>query len=402
MSQMKRALLLDICLLPFLIYMHMGGWLREGSIDCYLIIIAIMLACFIIFSFCKEPTADYRKQNEILNLIKIGSCLGVLGVHIMNHIPLHGVYYDSLSYGSYGVNSFFLISGFSICASLESKKNSLKQYYIKRFFRIVPIYYSVIALVYVFCQLVNYPIQQDEYNLGWMRYIFFLSTSFYSKENFWVNLCATWSIPVFVVFYILAPFLVYFMNDFKKSFLGMVLGYVICEEIFPIMMDQFEPIIGIDAVIMYKNSFPLRFLWIFLVGINCYYALKYEFKELTVALYAIIFFFYCIWKCSNNVRIFVFIFILTTSLLILVNKNIRINSERISSGINIFSEYTYAIYLVHPMIIFFSQVFRPFFSNTIVYVLFLFYLITVISYTMHKLIELPAQKMCGAICRKSK
>jgi peptidoglycan/LPS O-acetylase OafA/YrhL len=57
------------------------------------------------------------------------------------------------SFGWVGVDLFFVLSGYLIAAQLfnkvsEGKKISLKEFYIKRFFRIIPAYLLVVAVYF--------------------------------------------------------------------------------------------------------------------------------------------------------------------------------------------------------------------------------------------------------------
>lgn len=53
-----------------------------------------------------------------------------------------------LSIGYVGVDIFFFLSGLGLFFSLSRKENSIKDYYIKRFFRIFPEYWSVLFILF--------------------------------------------------------------------------------------------------------------------------------------------------------------------------------------------------------------------------------------------------------------
>lgn len=94
-----------------------------------------------------------------LNLDYIDSMRGiailmVLAVHstsffdIFNivNLPLH---LENILYsGKYGVSLFFIISAYTLYRSIDIRKeNGLKKYYIRRFFRIAPLYYIILYCI---------------------------------------------------------------------------------------------------------------------------------------------------------------------------------------------------------------------------------------------------------------
>lgn len=84
--------------------------------------------------------------------------LGVVITHACHRIFSDGspwesqLWFSVTRYGSYGVDIFFGISGFLICSRLleEERRNgsiSLKKFYLRRLFRILPPYYLYLAIV---------------------------------------------------------------------------------------------------------------------------------------------------------------------------------------------------------------------------------------------------------------
>lgn len=100
--------------------------------------------------------------------------------------------------GWFGVDIFFFVSGFGLCASL-TKNDSIKQYYKRRFSRIIPTWWLILilmAIVGVIFELKGFPISISDYfywftGLGW-----------------WTGNCNfEWYIPTIIVFYLFAPLL---------------------------------------------------------------------------------------------------------------------------------------------------------------------------------------------------
>jgi peptidoglycan/LPS O-acetylase OafA/YrhL len=110
-----------------------------------------------------------------------------------------------------GVDLFFVISGFVFAKLIISAKINLSYFFIRRFFRIYPLYF--VALLIYFCLANSH---SDKINY-FIHHLFFLQTSTSKTEAFFFN-PAFWSLPVEVEFYLLIPILGYFMR-FKHSLL---------------------------------------------------------------------------------------------------------------------------------------------------------------------------------------
>jgi peptidoglycan/LPS O-acetylase OafA/YrhL len=113
--------------------------------------------------------------------------------------------------GPLGVRLFFVLSGFLITAILLRGRpdagaagvgSSLKQFYIRRFLRIFPLYYMVLAVA----ALINMPYVREA--LGW--HAFYLSNVYYSTQAIWGDgPCSHfWSLAVEEQFYLAWPLLV--------------------------------------------------------------------------------------------------------------------------------------------------------------------------------------------------
>lgn len=112
---------------------------------------------------------------------------------------------DILKFGWTGVDLFFVLSGFLIASQLFAQINkegsfSMKDFYIKRFFRIIPIYYFVLAMYFIFPILSGdqllpplWKFLTFTHNLGF--------TDFDTHRSFGV----VWSLCVEEHFYLLLP-----------------------------------------------------------------------------------------------------------------------------------------------------------------------------------------------------
>src|SRR5205085_11907813 len=87
--------------------------------------------------------------------------LMVLLLHFVGNVPptnwLERAIVGVTNYGSYGVELFFVLSGFLITGILydaHNKPHYFRNFYMRRFLRIFPLYYGVLALVFFVAPLI--------------------------------------------------------------------------------------------------------------------------------------------------------------------------------------------------------------------------------------------------------
>jgi peptidoglycan/LPS O-acetylase OafA/YrhL len=121
---------------------------------------------------------------------------------------------DLVKFGWTGVDLFFVLSGFLIASQLfEQIKNDhkidLKTFFLKRFFRIIPAYWTVL-LVYFLCPFFR---EREALMSAW-KFLFFI-------QNFGLNIVEfgtfshAWSLCVEEHFYLLLPIILFLLLRFK-------------------------------------------------------------------------------------------------------------------------------------------------------------------------------------------
>ena len=100
-----------------------------------------------------QPQA--HKTYYGLDTLRALAVIMVILFHYPRWFPHPAWFPDVLKFGWTGVDLFFVLSGFLISSQLfaQIKKEgsfSMKEFYIKRFFRILPVYYFVLALYFIF------------------------------------------------------------------------------------------------------------------------------------------------------------------------------------------------------------------------------------------------------------
>lgn len=150
---------------------------------------------------------------------------------ILFHMPSSGgaALPESLNFISshfgFGVPLFFVLSGFSMAHGYRNKfvsTDSLFNYYIRRFFRIAPLFYTILAF-----QLLNLWI-----NNGITFTIFEILINATFTFNIIPTLTdgivpASWTIGVEMIFYLLFPLIVIFLDNKRKIFTFLCLTIIL-------------------------------------------------------------------------------------------------------------------------------------------------------------------------------
>ena len=125
-----------------------------------------------------------------------------------------------LQIGWTGVDLFFVLSGFLISSQLfaqvkKGNKISIKEFYIKRFFRIIPIYYFIIAIYF------SFPFFREKEALPPLWKFLTFTQNFGTDTSKFGTFSHVWSLCVEEHFYLFFPFILIFLlnkNLFKKSY----------------------------------------------------------------------------------------------------------------------------------------------------------------------------------------
>jgi len=170
-------------------------------------------------SSLSTPAPSAKGRLEWLDGLRAIAILGVVTVHtaglVHDRSPLLQIIAQT---GQYGVQLFFVISTITIMKTLEFESNT-KFWYIKRFFRIAPLYY--IAIVFY------YPIFLVENRMGFRSHDGLAANDIIANILFmhgWVpsannsTVPGGWSIAVEMTFYAFAPAMSKFANKYSKTY----------------------------------------------------------------------------------------------------------------------------------------------------------------------------------------
>lgn len=332
--------------------------------------------------------ATVQCKSQAINgiqLLRVIATLMVMMVHFGQSLPLPDMLHRLIALGTYGVDVFFVISGFLIEKSLEHSTN-IKHFYLKRFVRIVPVYYAVIILNMIFSFLTaNYP--EDTLKLGWLRYFLFINTSLPSDNYiYWNNCAAVWTISAFMFFYLIAPIIHKFCNTTNKYLVAVATSMVISV--------GYKSIIGnISGGDYIATHSPIAVLYELLLGAYMYKCTciqnKADAKCRTIL--PIIFLLIAgIYSVHNYI-------VSATALLALLfcyDLKVLFPIPILNTAINVIDQYSFSIYLGHTTVMFiFSRLQELMcFSNVLLAGLDLAGSVTLII-LLHCLIEKPSQKL---------
>ena len=320
-----------------------------------------------------------------LQILRVMACAGVFLCHLGAQMEVEGGIEKVMDFGARGVYLFFILSGFWGFHSRElESENGIRgclRYWVKRAFKILPLYYAVIIYNFVLYEWILQSTPVDTTGIGWARYFFFLSTFIPADKTFWGNLSYTWTISIFVLFYLLVPF----MRRIVRNFNGAVILWGGL---------YFLSLVCINRV---SYGTPFFFLHYFAMGIVLYYAVKEEkIKELIVGC--------VVFACSSlivNASLTHAACSMFFLILIVAVKEIKVENEKMQKWITILDSYSYTVYLMHAVVMNGIEMLKnryPLSQMTILLIAFGCTIVgTVAAYHM---IERPMQKVGQYILNK--
>lgn len=160
-------------------------------------------------------TKEFKKYEYLDSMRGIAILLVIMG-HVGNMIgELAYDYYPSflqkfIYNGHLGVQMFFVVSAFTLMMSYENRKGetqATKKFFIRRFFRIAPMYY--LAIIFTALQIVNFDFASFDWNnfpkKALVTNVLFINALSPSTINNFV--IGGWSISVEFIFYFMLPFI---------------------------------------------------------------------------------------------------------------------------------------------------------------------------------------------------
>lgn len=221
-----------------------------------------------------------------IDIVRGIAILAVVLVHVGSILPgLSAVPVALYTYGSLGVQLFFVASALTLCMSMKSRsEDNWTNFYIRRFFRIAPLFYCGIVFYFFWHLLVNYyetgalALSEGDTLLALFQNVFFLHG--FSPSNFNYLVPGAWSIGAEVAFYALFPLVFMVVRKGIVPLLTLLavtwavsLGVqiVLFNVVSPYLLANghiFEPWSNYEFTFFYANIFNQ--LPVFLVGCVCF------------------------------------------------------------------------------------------------------------------------------------
>lgn len=276
--------------------------------------------------------------------------------------------YDYLPNGHIGVILFFVISGFLITFLLMKEKEtfgqiSIKNFWLRRVFRIWPVYYLVLIISMFFYESVP-PLKNIAYVLAIMP------NFSHALKCGWSTSPQIWSVGVENQFYLLFPLIVMFISP--KRLLNFLLMTIVVFAASPHIIDfvnlrlwENESLATFNGMFFYQSKFDC-------IGIGCVAGYLYAEKHKWLRfLYGKVSFIVCLLLCilfwCANIRIpyftdeFMAVLFAVVILNMCTNPNLCIN---IDSKVTAFlGKVSYGIYMYHWIVLIIAFKVLPIYDN---------------------------------------
>lgn len=184
--------------------------------------------------------------------IEVPTSLGFIGTHF-----------------GFGVPLFFMVSAFGLFLGYQftlTRIDQLKDYYLRRFFRIAPLFYFVM-LFYLPYLWVIYDGHLVSVNKFLVSLLFIFNFIPSEVEGY---VWASWSIGVEMVFYLTLPLAVLAINNFRSAFLFLLLSVYIKYQ----WVQSFNGAAETIVLTSFKTYFILAHIHYFAMGIFSYFVWK--------------------------------------------------------------------------------------------------------------------------------
>lgn len=164
-------------------------------------------------------TVNSEQKLGYIDSLRGIAILMVIAVHIiLSTRNLNGSVYQWGAYGKMGVQLFFFLSAYTLCLSMSKRHDGVSAFYIRRYFRIAPMYYTGILIYYLvsrYAILYSSPLPRfGLYNWSNVVSNLLLIHGLVPAANNMV-VPGGWSIGAEILFYLMFPLLFWWYNTRK-------------------------------------------------------------------------------------------------------------------------------------------------------------------------------------------
>lgn len=322
------------------------------------------------------------KKLKFIDAARGYAILGVIMIHTLKIVQPTNIYLSILANkGKYGVQLFFLASAFTLFLSLDrrTEKNS-RNFFIRRFFRIAPMYYmGILFYLFVFKEVSN------SYN-GNLIYCEDSVISFFNIFSNFIFINSTnpsWcstivpggaTISVEMIFYLIVPFLYSKINTLDSA-VKFLLASIFLSFILSILLNNFLVTECNELKNIFMYSYFFKQLPVFSLGIIAFFIIvkeDFKLKKNTFLFLFLLVFIYAIW----NMIITKFLLVSFTALLFLIALSKTHSKILVNDFISFIGKVSYSAYLIHFIVIYYLDMvllrfnfplkFVPYFIITVV------------------------------------
>ena len=338
---------------------------------------------------------SYGSTDFITGLRAIAATMVVM-IHTGALLEFGTIGFNITMAGKYGVDIFFVISGFSIAKTFMEAKN-YHVYIIKRLWRIIPLYFFVITIVTL---LLNYEViapnpYAEKYGVtpDLYNYIFHLTMITYFDYRIATSILGVeWTIPIEVFWYAMLPYFIFYTKTFPR-----VLMMVLLCLFLTFLASYFsKQIFGTIQPIKWS---PIAYGHLFFLGAASYFA-RNNFHEssgikptLWIYFATVIFMLSLMFDFGDLRRE---VLALSSAIFIVFmqdNRAVFINKILSAKPLIFLGSISYSIYLIHMPIISIINKYIVIFDSTALQFITVYCLTIIFSMISYLFIEKPTNKI---------
>ncbi len=346
-------------------------------------------------------------RNFGLDLYRCAAIFLVLWLH--GSFLLKGTVLASLAAVSLpdGVDLFFVLSGYLIGGILLRTASSgtfgsvqLRKFWIRRWFKTLPLYYLVLILNIVVVK--SGIIHEDISKINWKYWLFMQNFAWSGAGFFWES----WSLPVEEWFYLLSPLMIMAflrMTDLRRSFLLVTLLLLILPMLYRFSLPAAPDDFTFDE--LYRKTVLSRMdsiAWGLLAAwLAFYFPAKWKAYRFHALILSLLMFALLRWDVLQHHELFRRVFSFTAlsaacALLLPWVEQIRKGSVAWVRAASLFSRMSYAMYLVNLALV--AEVIRDNFmpasgAGSLGLWLFYWLAVMVLSFVLYRGFEKPVMEL---------
>jgi len=290
------------------------------------------------------------------------ACLSILVYHFSDMLYSANVDVPSMldpffRFAGYAVPLFFIVSSFTLYLSLEAKKdekNRFIKFYIRRLFRIAPLFYAVLVFFLIRMVIALHSPPSAPAVLTNILFVFNLFPSYFESI-----IPTGWTVGVEMLFYLWLPLIFISVSSLRRS-LAFVLVAILISHLTNLLLP--EIFVGQYATFNFFSQLP-----VFAIGVVCYFIYKYYIPKIQssyrvpVSLLLLLTSFALFYSLATYLLYYIPSEIFFSLSLpswqavgfsfLLLSLSLFSNGLIVNRVTRFFGKISYSIYLVHPLLI---------------------------------------------------